>query len=455
MYVEILTVSALIVIAIIVGVAVMVVRGIRGALNEAGGALNEERSALVVARSEIGEMKGELGRRSEAEARVTQLAAALDVARQDDRAQTARIAELDTELKQEKAGAAEKIALLTQVRQDMENRFKVLADETMQRHGENFKTSNLESLTALLAPFKENVSNFQNELKSANTEATKDRIALKTEIEQLTKRSEQVSREAVNLTRALKGDQQRQGAWGEMILESLLERSGLREGEEYETQTSHTDEDGRRRRPDVIINLPGEKKLIVDSKVSLVAYERLVNAESEEERAVALAAHVQSLRHHINDLSGKDYHRAFEGGLDYVIMFVAIEGALSEALRAEGDLTAFAAEKGVAIATPTTLMMSLRTIEHVWTVEKRNVNAEKIAERAGRLYDKFAGFADAMGNVGDRLGQAQQAHADAMSRLSTGRGNVMSQVEQLKTMGARTNKTLKAEFEAETPQIES
>ncbi|MGB0504944.1 MAG: DNA recombination protein RmuC [Pikeienuella sp.] len=445
---DILVLFVLVLAAIIVGVAMWIVRGMRTALSD-------ERAALTATRLEIGEMKGELGRRAEAEARATQLASALETAQRAERGQAARIAELNTLLEQERAGAAEKIELLGRVREDMENRFKALADETMRRHGESFKASNIEGLNALLAPFRENVSNFQNELKTANTEATKERIALKTEIEQLTKRSEQVSREAVNLTRALKGDQQRQGAWGEMILESLLERSGLREGEEYETQTSHTDEDGKRRRPDVIINLPGEKKLIVDSKVSLVAYERLVNAETEEDRSAALSAHVLSLRNHINDLSGKDYHRAFEGGLDYVIMFVAIEGALSEALKAEGDLTAYAAEKGVAIATPTTLMMSLRTIEHVWTVERRNVNAEKIADRAGRLYDKFAGFADAMGQVGDRLDQAQKAHSDAMSRLSTGRGNVMSQVDQLKAMGARTNKTLKADFESDTPKIEN
>lgn len=438
---------------LICGGALWTLRSMRASLSAERAA---QSAALSIAQTEIGEMKGELGRREEAEARATQLASALEAAQQTERAQAARIAELTTLLEKERAGAAEKIALLGQVREDMENRFKALAEDTMRRHGESFKASNLEGLNALLAPFKENVSNFQNELKSANAEATKERIALKTEIEQLTRRSEQVSREAVNLTRALKGDQQKQGAWGEMILESLLERSGLREGEEYETQSSHTDEDGNRRRPDVIINLPGDKKLIVDSKVSLVAYERLVNAETAEERQAALNAHVLSLRNHINGLSGKDYHRSIAGGLDYVIMFVAIEGALSEALRAEGDLTAYAAEKGVAIATPTTLMMSLRTIEHVWTVERRNVNAEKIASRAGLLYEKFAGFAESMTQVGARLTQAQNAHSEAMGRLSTGKGNVMSQIDQLKAMGARTNKTLKADFEtdADAPQIE-
>ena len=194
--------------------------------------------------------------------------------RADADARRAKIAEIETALRKEREAGAEKLELLGQVREDMQDRFKQLADETMRRHGEQFKASNIERLDALLKPFKDNIGRFETELKTATADAVKERVALKTEIEQLTRRSEQVSEEAINLTRALKGDTQKQGAWGEMILESLLERSGLEKGAHYDPQSSYTGEDGQRLRPDVVIKLPDDKRLIIDSKVSLVAYEQ-------------------------------------------------------------------------------------------------------------------------------------------------------------------------------------
>ena len=272
-----------------------------------------------------------------------------------------------------------------------------MAQEALKVQGEAFSKSNLEKLDAALTPLKEHVGHFEKELKTVHQETIKDRERLKAEINQLTKRSEEISQEAVALTRALKGDQQKQGAWGEMILESILERSGLREGEEYETQASRSGLEGERLRPDVVVNIPGGKTLVIDSKVSLVAYTEAVNSETDDETAAALKRHVLSMKNHINGLASKGYQHAEGSTVDYVILFVPIEGALSEALREDGQLTEYALDKHITIATPTTLMMALRTIASVWAVERRNQNAEEIAKRAGLLYDKVAGF---LGNTG-------------------------------------------------------
>jgi DNA recombination protein RmuC len=256
-----------------------------------------------------------------------------------------------------------------------------------------------------------------------------------------------MSAETRNLTRALKGEAQVQGAWGEMILATILEKSGLREGEEYLAQQSLTAEDGSRLRPDVIVNLPGGEKIIIDSKVSLTAFQDLVGAP-DAERAGALQRHLVSMRTHIRELGGKAYHSAV-GRLDYVLMFVPIEGALAVAIQADPELTALAAEANVAIATPTTLMIALRTVANVWKVERRNENAEAIAARAGHLYDKFSGFVADMGNIAKYLGQTRAAYDEAMNKLAMGRGNLVTQAEQLKALGAKTAKTLPGFLTAE------
>lgn len=366
---------------------------------------------------------------------------------------TNKIACIESVMKSEKKVSEEKIEFLGKVRQDMESKFRELAQEALKVQGEAFSKSNLEKLEASLTPLKEHVGHFEKELKLVHQETLKDREYLKAEINQLSKRSEEISHEAISLTRALKGDQQQQGAWGEMILESVLERSGLREGEEYETQAHRVGADGERLRPDVVVRVPGKKTLIIDSKVSLVAYTDCVNADSEAEAAAARKRHVNSLRGHIKELASKDYQGAENSTVDYVIMFVPIEGALSEGLREDGKLTEHAIDRNIMIATPTTLMMALRTIANVWAVERRNQNAEQIAERAGRLYDKVVGFVYNLENVGKRLGQAQDAYKDAFDQLSRGRGNVLSQVESLKTLGAKTGKSIGVELDegAEMP----
>ena len=363
-----------------------------------------------------------------------------------------QISRLETQMKADRASAQEKIDMLAKLRADMETKFRELAQEALKLQGEAFSKTNLERLEATLTPLKEHVGHFEKELKTVHQETVKDRERLRAEIEQLGKRSQEISNEATALTRALKGDQQKQGAWGEMILESILKRSGLREGEEYETQAHREGREGERLRPDVVVKIPGGKTLIIDSKVSLVAYSDAVNAETPAAAEAAAKRHVASLRGHIKGLAAKDYHSAEDNTVDYVILFIPIEGALSEALRQDGQLTEYALDRHITIATPTTLMMALRTVAHVWAVEQRNQNAELIAKRAGLLYDKLAGFVGNMEMVGKRLDQAQDAYQDAFGQLSRGRGNLLSQVETLKSLGARTTRSLTTDFD-EAPSL--
>ena len=347
----------------------------------------------------------------------------------------------------EQKAANEKIEILTKIRRDMEAQFKELAENALKAQGESFSKANIEKLEATLTPLKEHVGHFEKELRQVHEETVKDRERLKVEILQLSKRSEAISQEAISLTKALKGDTQIQGAWGEMVLESILERSGLREGEEYETQAHRIGASGERLRPDVVVRIPGGKSLVIDSKVSLLAYNDAVNAETDEDALRSRKQHLTSIKAHINALSAKGYQTAENSTVDYVILFVPIEGALSEALREDPALTEYALEKNITIATPTTLMMALKTIANVWAVDRRNQNAELIADRAGKLYDKVYGFVQSMERVGERLDQAQDSYSQAFSQLSKGRGNMISQVESLKNLGAKASKTITTDFD--------
>jgi DNA recombination protein RmuC len=338
--------------------------------------------------------------------------------------------------------AQREIATLKELREEMTGHFKLLANETLKTQGAEMQRVHGDQLNALLAPFRDQVHRFQSELQARNKATDEERARLREQIEGLYRRSEAISREAVNLTRALKGDSQKRGAWGEMILERILEDSGLLEGTHYTTQTSRRDEEGKTWRPDVIIRMPQKKVLVVDSKVSLVAYEEAVSAEDPAICDSALRRHVAAMRTHIASLSGKGYHALEEGSVDYVLMFIPVEGAFSEALRVDPDLTRHAMENRVGLATPTTLMLTLRTVDHIWTVERRESNAAAIANRAGALYDKLHGFVSAMEEVGAALDRAQKSHSTAMDRLSRGSGNVIRQAEMLRQLGARNQKRL-------------
>jgi DNA recombination protein RmuC len=392
-----------------------------------------QKSALLGEKADAASKLGE---------RLDEATQALQSAQWDNSGLREKLAKLQETLEQERRLAGEKLTFLTEAKERMTQEFKVLAADVMRLHGENFSKQNKEQIDAILAPLRDKLGEFQQGIQVAQTESTRDRATLAEQIRQLSESSAKMTSETSNLTRALKGEAQTQGAWGEMILASILERSGLREGEEYFVQQHINTEEGQRVRPDVIVNLPGGQRIVVDSKLSLVAFDAYVNAEDTVVRAGALARHLDSMRAHIKMLSSKEYHAVTGSQVDYVIMFIPIEGALAAALQADPNLTGFAVDNNVAIAPPTTLMIALRTVANVWQVERRNRNAEAIADRAGRLYDKLVGFVGDMGTLGDRLNQARSSYEAAMGKLSTGSGNVIRQVEQLKGLGARTNKSL-------------
>lgn len=342
---------------------------------------------------------------------------------------------------------AENLRLLNENGERLKAEFKALAGQVMETHGERFERQNRQRLKEVLAPLQADIGKFEAELRGVHEAAGKDRVALKHQIETLTKQSAEVSLEAHNLTKALKGDSQKQGAWGEMVLASILERSGLREGEEYEVQSHYRGDEGQGFKPDVVVNLPGGRRLVVDSKVSLVAYERAVNADDEAGRVANMKLHVASVKTHIDTLSAKKYHELDDGSVDYVILFMPIESAFSEAVQASPDLSLYASERNIVIASPTNLMVALKTVDNLWSIDRRNKNAQEIAKRAGLLYDKFVGFTQDMEKVGERLTQAQTSHAAAISKLSQGSGNLVGQVETLKVLGAKAAKQIGMEHE--------
>lgn len=365
------------------------------------------------------------------------------------------LAETRLAAEKDREAAARDIETLREMREEMTGQFRLMANETLKSQGAEMQKAHGEQLHALLNPFRDQVHRFQTELQTRNKATDEERARLKEQIEYLHKRSEDISREAVALTRALKGDSQKRGAWGEMILERILEDSGLIAGTHYDIQSSQRDAEGRTWRPDVIVRMPQRKVLVIDSKVSLNAYEEAVNAEDGPARDAALRRHVAAIRTHIGQLAAKGYQALDEGSVDYVLMFIPIEGAFSEALRVDPDLARHAMENRVGLATPTTLMLTLRTVDHIWTVERRESNAMVIAGRAGQLYDKLHGFVSAIEDVGAALDRAQKSHATAMDRLTRGSGNVIRQAEMLRELGARTQKRLGLDHDGEGAALDA
>jgi DNA recombination protein RmuC len=333
-------------------------------------------------------------------------------------------------------------------RAQMTDEFKAIAGDVLKSHGETFSRQNREQVDILLKPLQEKIVEF-------HTGLIRDRSEMSERIRALAESNAQITTEAHNLTRALKGNSQTQGAWGEMILSTILERSGLREGEQFLTQQTHSGDDRSRLRTDVEIMMPNEDRIVIDSKVSLTAFEAYVNCADDEERQRHLGAHLTSMRGHIKTLGEKNYQRHAKSSLDYVMMFVPIEAALSAAVTADPRLFEYGMSRGVMLTTPTTLMTVLRTIRNVWDIEKRHQNAEEIAERAGSLYEKVVGFLGNMDKLGTSLDRAQQSFVAAKNQLSDGPGNVLRQVDMLRELGAKTTKTLPKGWDGsgETPPV--
>lgn len=325
--------------------------------------------------------------------------------------------------------------------------FELIAARILDEKTKKFMEQNRNNLDIILNPLKENIKAFEEKVEKVYKTESDERNMLKGHINQLIEQSNLMNLETKNLTQALKGDQKKQGNWGEMILERVLERSGLVKDREYRIQTSLQSAEGSRFQPDVVIDLPEDKHLIVDAKVSLVAYERLVNSESEEERELFSKQHISSIRSHINELSSKNYSELYKiNSPDFVMLFIPIESSFGIAVQKDSELFNYAWDKQVVIVSPSTLLATLRTIASMWKQERQNRNVMEIARLSGEMYEKFIGFMNDMEGIGKNIKQSQDAYDKALNKLSTGRGNLSITAEKIKKLGARTGKQLDQKF---------
>lgn len=332
---------------------------------------------------------------------------------------------------------------ITKIQEEAKLQFKNLANEILEEKSEKFTEQNQLNIKNLLNPLQEKINNFEKKVETTHKESIDYHAALREQIIGLKDLNAQMSKETLNLTKALKGDSKIQGNWGELVLERVLEKSGLEKGREYEIQKSHLTEEGNRVQPDVIINLPDGKKMIIDSKVSLVAYEKYINEENDDIKIQFLKEHIISLRRHIEQLGTKNYHNLYEmESPDFVLLFIPIEPAFAIAINDDNQLYNKAFEKNIVIVTPSTLLATLRTIDSMWTNQKQQNNAIEIARQAGALYDKFEGFVANLLKVGKKMEEAKSEYEGAMNKLIDGRGNLVTAAQRLKVMGAKATKNL-------------
>lgn len=352
------------------------------------------------------------------------------------------LAQTQTQLEAERMQAQEKLALLLEAKTQLGEQFKVLANDILEEKTIRFTEQNQSQIGQLLNPLRERLSEFQKKVEDSYGQEARERHALREELKRLAELNSSLGHEAASLTRALKGERKTQGMWGEMILETVLDSSGLRKGFEYETQVSLAHA-GSRAQPDALIYLPENRVIIVDAKVSLSAYERYINDDDAAEKARHLKDHITALRAHIAGLSDKAYENIPDlRTLDFVVLFVPIEPALMLAMEHDKALFQDALKRNIVLVSPTTLLAVLRTIAHVWRQEQQNQNAQEIARQAGDLYDKLAGFVDDMQTLGQRIEQTTKTYDAAFNKLSSGRGNVISRAQKLHRLGVQSTKTL-------------
>ncbi len=423
-----------------------------------------QRRRLAETRRELSETRGELAERRAAAGRLEQeltqsdaqldgcrerlesLEAELGEARDRLAEQRERSARLEAEREQAALRHREQLALLEEARERLKEEFHQLAGKVFEERQQAYSAQSRESLEALLRPFREQVEQFRQRVETLHGQEQRERGSLKAQLDQLAGLNARLGDEAATLARALKGDQKAQGNWGELILETVLERSGLRRDVEYRREVSIEGEAGRRR-PDAVIYLPESRHLIVDAKVSLVAWQRVVNAEDEGERAAAMDEHLRSLRAHVRGLAAKDYPGL--PGLhspDFVFLFVPVEPAFAAAFERDPTLFQEAFDRQVVMVTPTTLLASLRTVAGLWSLERQNENARLIGERAERLLTKFSGLVESLQEVGRHLERAGDSHRRAVNRLSEGQGSLVAQARELERLGVRMKKPLPDEL---------
>lgn len=422
-------------------------------------AIEGERRAL---HEEVAQLRGELAHRAgleerlaEAKQRLAEVQDRWQQTLEENRSLAERQAALAQELEAERRAAAEKLRLLEDARQQLTEQFKNLANDILEEKSRRFTEQNQNELGALLEPLKLRLTEFQRKVEEAYVTEGKDRTALAEQVRQLMALNQTLSREARQLTEALKGSSKTQGTWGELVLERVLEASGLRRGEEYEVQVAHTDGEGRRLQPDVVIRLPEGRHLVIDAKVSLNAYEAYVAAENDGERQGALKRHLDSVRTHMKGLSQKRYEQLYGvSSLDFVLLFVPIEPAFMLAVTHDKELFMDAWQRNVLLVSPSTLLFVVRTVAHLWRQEQQNRNAQEIAKRGAELYDKLAGFVTDLQALGQRLEQARSEYDKAMVKLVAGRGNLLHRAESLKALGVKPGKNLPLGLLGEDPEAD-
>jgi len=358
-----------------------------------------------------------------------------------------RMAKAEESFKAQRERLSEQEKAINDIQQKFQLEFQNVANKLLDEKSQKFVETNRANLDVLLNPLKENIKAFEEKVDKVYNMEAAERNTLKGVITQLMDLNKLISNEAQNLTKALKGDNKKQGNWGEVILERVLERSGLVKDREYRMQVSLQGSDGNRLQPDVIIDLPDEKHLIIDSKVSLIAYEKLVNCETEDERKLFSKAHVESIRNHVSGLSAKNYHDLYQiNSPDFVLLFIPIESSFSFAVQIDAELFSDAWDKRVVIVSPSTLLATLRTIASIWKQERQNRNVLEIARLSGTMYDKFVGFVNDMESIGKNIKQSQSAYDAAINKLVDGNGNLTITAEKIKNLGAKANKQLDQKY---------
>ncbi|MBD3791774.1 MAG: DNA recombination protein RmuC [Campylobacterales bacterium] len=356
-------------------------------------------------------------------------------------------ARLLTKLESETRHAQDQMELMKTHKQELKNEFEALAKKVFEGNSQKFAEFSKENLDNMIKPLQIQIAEFKKQVADTYNAESSDRAVLKNEIHSLKELNQKISQDAINLTKALKGESKKQGVWGEMVLEHVLEASGLRKGYEFEREVSLSTEDGDVLRPDVVVHLPDARDVIIDAKTSLVAYERYINAHDEVKKASYLKSHLDSIRAHVNLLAAKNYERLKEvQTLDFIFMFMPIEGALAVALEHDSSLYDEAFRKKILLVGPTTLLVAMRAVENVWKHERQNQNAKEIARRAGAMYDKFVGFSEDLLKISKQIDMVQNSFNAARNKLSDGKGNLVRQVEQLKELGAQTSKKIPKEI---------
>ncbi len=357
---------------------------------------------------------------------------------------------LQTRYEDEKIASSEKLNILQDAKKSLSDEFNLLANKIFEDKSQQFSHIHKEQFEMLLKPFREQISSFSKQSQDQYNEELKDRHLLKDELKRLKQMNEQLSADATNLTNALKGESKTQGNWGEIILERILEESGLKEGREYELQKHLNSDEGKRYLPDVVLHMPHNRDIIIDSKVSLTAYERFVSEEDPALKHQALKEHMFSISKHIRELNSKEYDKlAGVNTLDYVLLFMPIEGAFLLALEQDGEFFKRAYENNILVVSPSTLMVTLRTIEHIWRTQRQQDNAKRIAQEAEAMYDKLVGFVEEMQRIGVQIDKTKESYDTAMNRLKTGRGNVIKRARDLKAFGLKPKKMLSVKSEDE------